>query len=99
MLRTPCSFGHAFVGKLFFRFVILGEREAHAAHHIGRLRELDVRVLDDLEPVAPRIEKIEERPFDKPRASGFRELDSAAAVVDDEADMPLLDVIDRAGGR
>src|SRR5260370_1089402 len=97
-LGSPRSFGHGTVGKLLLRLVVLGERQAHAAHYTGRLGELDVRVLDDLEPVAPRIEEIEERAFDKTRAGGFRQLDHAAAVVDDKAEMPLLDAVDRMVG-
>src|SRR5438094_1500205 len=102
MLLSSCdtlrSFGHALVGELLLCLVVLAEREAHAAHHIGRLRELDVRVLDDFEPVAPRIEEIEERAFDKERAGGLRQLDDGAAVVDDKAEMPLLDAINRVVG-
>src|SRR5260370_21384259 len=97
-LGSPRSFGHGTVGKLLLRLVVLGGRPAHAAHYTGRLGELDVRVLDDLEPVAPRIEEIEERAFDNARDGGFRQLDDAAAVVDDKAEMPLLDAVGRVVG-
>ena len=64
----------------------------------GRLGELDVRILDDLEPVAPRIEEIEERAFDKTCAGGLRQFGDVAAVIDDKAEMPLLDAADHVVG-
>ena len=42
--------------------------------------------------------KSRKRTFDKARAGGFRQFDDAAAVVDDKAQMPLLDAVDRVVG-
>ena len=53
-----------FVGEFLPGLVVLVEREAHAAQHVRRLGELDVRILDDLDAVAPGVEEIEERPLD-----------------------------------
>src|SRR5580704_449459 len=78
---------HALIGEFLLGPVALVQIEPHAAQHVRRLGVLNVRILDNFEPVAPGIEKIEERPFDKPRAGGFRQLDDPAAVVDDKADM------------
>src|SRR2546428_5067788 len=36
-------------------------RESHAAQHIRRLGELNILVADDLDAVAPRVEKVEKR--------------------------------------
>ena len=40
--------------------------------HFRRLGELDVRILDDLDAVAPGVEKIEKRPLDHHRAGRLR---------------------------
>ena len=93
---ASCQLFHALVGQFSFCLVVLGEREAHAAHHIWRLRELDVCIFDDLETIAPGIEKIEVRPLDKTRAGGFRQIDDAAAIVHDKSEMPLLNAGDCA---
>src|SRR5205085_6645049 len=58
---------------------------------MGRLGELDVGVLDDLDAVAPGIEKIEEGAFDHRRAGRLGALLHTRAVVDDKADMATLD--------
>jgi hypothetical protein len=36
-------------------------RQSHAAQHVQRLGELDVVVADNLDAVAPRVEKVKER--------------------------------------
>src|SRR5438034_3572409 len=36
-------------------------REPHAAQHVWRLGELNILVADDLDAVAPRVEKVEKR--------------------------------------
>src|ERR1700693_5878491 len=36
-------------------------RQSHAAQHVRRLGELDVVVADNLDAVAPRVEKVEKR--------------------------------------
>ena len=61
--------------------------EPHPAKHLRRLRELDVRVLDELEVVAPRVEDVvaaEPTP-----ACLDRRLDRALAVVHDEPDVAV----------
>src|SRR5437762_7239982 len=58
---------------------------------MGRLGELDVGVLDDLDAVAPGIEKSEEGAFDHRRAGRLGALLHTRAVVDDKADMATLD--------
>src|ERR1700720_988162 len=70
---------------------VLVELEAHAAHDVRGLRELDIVVLDDLDAVAPRVEKIEEWALDHLGAGRLGAFLDARAVVDDKADMPPLD--------
>ena len=36
-------------------------RQSHAAQHVRRLGELDIVVADDLDAIAPRVEKVEKR--------------------------------------
>jgi hypothetical protein len=36
-------------------------RQSHAAQHVRRFRELNIVVADNLDAVAPRIEKVKER--------------------------------------
>ena len=45
--------------QLLERGLALVELEAHAAQHGRRLGELDVAVVDDLDPVAPRVAEVE----------------------------------------
>src|SRR5262245_414639 len=61
---TPRSLRrHSFVSELLDRLLVLREmRQPHAAQHVWRLGELDIVVADDLDPVAPGIDKIEEAP-------------------------------------
>src|SRR4029077_19196472 len=53
--------------------------------------ELDVRVFDDLDEVAPGVEEIEERPLDHLGASRLGTRLHARTVIDDKADMAPLD--------
>ena len=43
-------------------------REAHRREHLGRLRELDLPVVDDLEEVPPRIVEVERTAAARPRS-------------------------------
>ena len=54
---APCPFRQFLDRDLVLREV----RETHAAQHVRRLGELDVGVADDLDPIAPRVQEIEER--------------------------------------
>src|SRR5438067_8725592 len=82
---------HAFFGQFLSGIGVFVELQPHAAHHVGRLGELDVRVFDDLDAVAPGIEKIEERALDHLGAGRLGAFLDARAVVDDKTDMPPLD--------
>ena len=84
---------HALIGEFALRLLVLVEREPHAAQDMRRLGELDVRVFDDFEPVAPWIEEVEERTLDHACAGRLGEFDDARTVIDDKADMAALDVL------
>src|ERR1051325_5111151 len=58
---------------------------------MGRLRELDIGILDDLDAVAPGVEEIEEGAFNHLGAGRLGAFFHARAVVDNKADMPPLD--------
>jgi hypothetical protein len=62
-------------------------RQPHTAQHVGRLGELNVLVADDLDAIAPGVQKVEERTgegldprFGQCRARGF-------LIVDDQPEM------------
>ena len=54
--------GHAFLGKLALRLFAFGQVQSHAVQDLRRLRKLNVGVIDDLDPVAPRIEEVQDGP-------------------------------------
>src|SRR5262249_39570449 len=55
----------------------------------GRLRELDVAVVDDLHAVAPRVDEVEEPARQDGRAGRLERLARRLLVVHDEAEVPL----------
>ena len=60
-VRSRLTECHALFGQLLLRALVLRQvRQSHAAQDIGRLGELDVIVTDDLDAVAPGVEKIKE---------------------------------------
>src|ERR1044072_4337765 len=59
--------------------------QAHAAQHVSRLGELDVVVPDDLDAVAPRIEKVEKPARQRIDGGVSHRLADSALVVDHEA--------------
>lgn len=76
-----------------FALSFLSRASPDAPKHLRGLGELDVRVLDDLEPIAPWVEEIEERAFNHARAGRLSEFDDARAIVDDEANVAAFDVL------
>src|SRR5438132_13587102 len=64
--------------------------EAHAAKHVRCLRELDVVVADDFDPISPWVEKIEKRPGQRLDSRSRQCLPHALFVVDDEPKMPSV---------
>jgi hypothetical protein len=79
---------HALVGKLALRFVALAGVETHRGHDMWRLGELDVAVLDDLEPVAPWVEEIEKRPGQQLAARRLDKRADLRGIIDHEPEMP-----------
>src|SRR5512144_2827968 len=66
-------------------------RQPHAAQHVRRLRELDIVVPDDLDAVAPRIEKIEKRTRQRFDAGiGQRFADGGLLVIDHKSKMAAV---------
>src|SRR5512132_4459406 len=57
-------------------------RQPHAAQHVRRLRELDIVVPDDLDAVAPRIEKIEKRTRQRFDAGVCQRVADGVLVID-----------------
>ena len=64
--------------------------QPHAAQHVWRLGELDVLVADNLDAVAPRVEKVEKRGWQwlYPRVS--ERLTDGILVVDHKPKMTLI---------
>src|SRR5262245_27027652 len=65
-------------------------REAHAAQHVRRLRELDVVIPDDLDAVAPGIAEIKEAPGQHLDPGLRQRLAHRLFVIDDQAEMPAV---------
>src|SRR5262245_16495189 len=65
-------------------------REPHPAQHIRRLGELDVIVADDLDPVAPRVEEVEEATGQRLDAGCRERAANRVLVVDHEAEMAAV---------
>jgi hypothetical protein len=55
---------------------------------MGRLGELDISVLHDLDAIAPRIEKVEEGSRQQLSACGFDSDANTRAIIDDQPKMP-----------
>ena len=64
--------------------------QAHAAQNMRRLGELDVVVADDLNTVAPRVEKIQEAPGQDLHAGGGQSCAHGLLVIDHEPEMAAV---------
>lgn len=53
------------------RAFVLVEVEAHRAQYVRRLGELDIGIFDHLDPIAPEVEKVEERARHQLAAGGL----------------------------
>ena len=69
-------------------FSFFVEIEAYGAQHVRRLGELDVGVFNHFDPVAPAVEKIEERPRHELAAGLVDPGAHARAIIDGEPEMP-----------
>ena len=72
--------------------------QVHGREHLGRLGELDVAVLDDLDVVAPRVDEVEPAAGQDLGARLLERLAQRRAVVDDEAEVAVLVLGLRAAG-
>src|SRR5437868_9503206 len=64
--------------------------QAHAAQHVRRLGELDVVVADDLDAVAPRVEKVEKPPGQRLNPCIGQRRANRFLVVDHKSEMPAV---------
>src|SRR5512134_2876732 len=79
---------HALVRKLLDRSLVLRQmRQPHAAQHVRRLGELDVVIADDLDAVAPRIEKVEKRTWQRLDTGVGQRLADGVLVIDHKSKM------------
>jgi hypothetical protein len=62
----------------------------HSSQHLGRLGELDVPVFDHLDAVAPGVEEIEAAAREDRDPEPLERLAHGRAVVDHEAEVPVL---------
>jgi hypothetical protein len=76
---------HTLVGELAEGRLGFVELEVHCAQDLRRFGKLNIAVLDDLDAIAPRIEKIEEWPRQQTPSRRFDPLPHARTVIDDEA--------------
>ena len=77
----------AFRAQLLARpFRLLQAGESHSFEDLRRLRELNLRVLDHLDEVAPWVEEVVPADLDARRAHGRKR---GFFVLDDEADVPV----------
>src|SRR4029450_183977 len=86
--RAPRS-RQPFLTELCERAVGLRELEAHAAQHLGGLREVDVRVVDDLDVVAPGVAEVKPATREDFGAGCLERLARRLLVVDDEPEVPV----------
>src|SRR5262245_46780718 len=86
-MAAPRLRRHALFRELADRLLRLAEVEAHGAQHMRGLGELNIPVFNHLDAIAPRIEKIEERPRQEPPAGGLDAGAHARPVIDDEPEM------------
>src|SRR6185437_11573133 len=78
----------ALVAELFKRLIGLAQvGQAHTAKDLGRLRELDVAVVDDLNVVAPGVAEVEPAAGLQFDAGVNQRLAGRLLVVDDEAEV------------
>lgn len=68
----------------------LGQMKAHAAQNIRCFGELQITVLNNLDPVAPWIEEVEELAIQHLGAGLDCEVARSAPIVDDKSEMPIL---------
>jgi hypothetical protein len=91
--QTPgrAALGHALPAELVEGLLgLLEPFELHAANDGRGLRELDVPVADDLDPVSPRIEEVEPAAREDLDASLFQNAAYLRLVVDDEPEVASL---------
>jgi catechol 2,3-dioxygenase-like lactoylglutathione lyase family enzyme len=82
--------GQPLLAELRERPLRFGEAvETHTAQDLGRLRELDVAVVDDLDVVAPGVEEVEAASRLDLGTRLFEGVAGRFFVVDDEAEVPL----------
>src|SRR5436190_15541012 len=77
-----------FVAELSLRPIGLLQLEAHAAEDLGRLRELDLAVVDDLHLVSPRVVEVEPGWGRHAYAGVDERAPGGLLVVDDETEVP-----------
>ena len=65
-------------------------RQSHAAQHVQRLGELDVVVADNLDAVAPRVEKVEEWAGQRLDSRFGQRFADCILVIDHESKMAAL---------
>ena len=78
----------ALLAQLGERLVGLGDLDAHPGEHGGGLRELDLTVVDHLDPVAPGVGEVESAAGQDPGARSLQRHPRRLLVVDDEAEVP-----------
>lgn len=82
---------HTLGRKLLDRGLVLRQmRQPHAAQHVRRLGELDVVIADDLDAVAPRIEKVEKRARQRFDAGVSQRFAYGVLVIDHKAKMTAV---------
>jgi hypothetical protein len=76
--------------ELFERLFGLGQVKAHAAQNIRCFGELQIAVLDHLDPVTPGVEEVEKISIQHFGARFDREITHSTPIIDDKTEMPIL---------
>src|SRR2546423_727220 len=72
-------------------------RQPHAAQHVQRLGELDVVVADDLDAIAPRVEKVEKPAGQRLNARVSQRFADCVLIVDHQSKMaPVVSALGTA---
>jgi hypothetical protein len=82
---------HVLRSQFFERLLVLSEmRQSHAAQHVWRLGELDIVVTDNLDAIAPWVEKVEKRSRQRLDPGIGQSLADCIFVVDHKSEMAAL---------
>ena len=64
--------------------------KTHTAQNIGRLRELNILIINNLDGIAPRIAEVKKRSFNLFDSGRLRSASSSFLIIDNETEMTAV---------